>query len=385
MTARPAVTPTWGGPQTQPSSGEKAAGFSPGDQPPAQWFNWLLDNFADWVNYLDTEKLPTVTQTAAATPILGTPSTAHDQPASASNVWKLIISAALPDTTKVRLYAGDGGGSTGQWILTANAVWDPGAGAQTWSQDSGALTSSALWVVGTSVKWYSKGAGAGSWATSAWVTTSGALAVGGAITSGGAVTLAGALAAGGAGTFGGNVGVTGTLTAGATTVATLDATADIFAGDDIIATDEFQYFPKPVRRIAINPVQPGVTGINNGQYALLAAAESVNYNLRAPHGCNLGQVRIQISNTGGTAGYEIRIQRRQACTYAGTAPTFSDVATAIGTDALGITELTLDYAGLVASKDESYQLHVLCPFGSAGSLIIYACDYQITDPGPRNH
>lgn len=374
MTARPATTPTWGGTQIEPSGGQKAAGFAPGDRPPAQWFNWLLDNFADWVNYLDTEKLPSVTQASSSTPVFGSVSDSQDHPASPSNVYKLLMSGALADGTVARLYVGDQAGGAA-WTLTVNAVWDPASGSQFWSKDDVSKISTQLTVNGNGLLWQGRAAVGGTWTT--WSSL-------GTLTAQNIAAL-GTLAVTGAATVGGSLGVTGAFTSGAATVATLDATADVFAGDDVIATDEFQYSPQPTRTKAINPVQGGVTGINNGQYALFAAAEATNYPLHVPHGAALGNVRVQISNTGGTADYEIRIQRRQASAFGGSAPTFSDIDTEIGSDAAGITVLTLAYGGLVANKDESYQLHVLCPFGSVGSLIVYAIDYSFTDPGPRNH
>jgi hypothetical protein len=56
MTTRPTSTVSWGGTAIEPSGGAKSAGFVPGDQPPAQWFNYFLQNFGSWVDYLDEQQ-----------------------------------------------------------------------------------------------------------------------------------------------------------------------------------------------------------------------------------------------------------------------------------------------------------------------------------------
>lgn len=66
MATRPSVYPEWattlsnngplGGPsRVEPSSGDKATGFLFPQQPPREWFNWLLYTNFKWIEYLDEE------------------------------------------------------------------------------------------------------------------------------------------------------------------------------------------------------------------------------------------------------------------------------------------------------------------------------------------
>jgi hypothetical protein len=165
MASRPTTTPTWGGTQTEPSSGQKSAGFAAGDRPPASWFNWLLDNLADWINYLDTEKLPDVEQASASTSVFGTPSRPNEHPGSASNRWKEIISARtnLATSTRVRLLVGDGD-SDGTWAITFNARWQCASGDQNWVSDNTAVDSAMVIASPDGlIQVQRRAAGGGSW------------------------------------------------------------------------------------------------------------------------------------------------------------------------------------------------------------------------------
>lgn len=54
--AKPGTLPTWatdGGTTLEPSAGEKAAGFSASQKPPARWFNWWMNNVYQWTSYLN--------------------------------------------------------------------------------------------------------------------------------------------------------------------------------------------------------------------------------------------------------------------------------------------------------------------------------------------
>ena len=56
-TIKPGAVPTWattGGTRVEPTSAEKAAGFAPGDKPPARWLNWLIGSICDWAAYLNS-------------------------------------------------------------------------------------------------------------------------------------------------------------------------------------------------------------------------------------------------------------------------------------------------------------------------------------------
>ena len=56
MAEKPSTLPQWsttGGTTTEPTAGQKAAGFAVGTKPPAKWVNWLLNNIYQWIQYLD--------------------------------------------------------------------------------------------------------------------------------------------------------------------------------------------------------------------------------------------------------------------------------------------------------------------------------------------
>jgi hypothetical protein len=53
MATRPTDTLTWGGTQVDPGEAQKAAGYSPGDEPPAEWINYFQALAAEWVGYFD--------------------------------------------------------------------------------------------------------------------------------------------------------------------------------------------------------------------------------------------------------------------------------------------------------------------------------------------
>lgn len=66
MSTRPSVYPEWattlsadgplgGNNRVEPSSGDKASGFLYPQQPPREWFNWLLYTNYTWLRYLDEE------------------------------------------------------------------------------------------------------------------------------------------------------------------------------------------------------------------------------------------------------------------------------------------------------------------------------------------
>lgn len=56
---RPSSVPNWttGNPgvQVQPTNSQKFGGFVPNMRPPSTWFNWLLGNISDWINWLDQQ------------------------------------------------------------------------------------------------------------------------------------------------------------------------------------------------------------------------------------------------------------------------------------------------------------------------------------------
>lgn len=168
---RPAKFPEWassGANVLEPSGGKKAEGWLGGEQPPAPIMNWLQKLGYDWLRYLDAEKLLNLSELSSAIPLIRGTTDAADHPSSPGNKWKLAIELPLPDGQFVRLYYGDGSDSGGDWMITVNALWNPAAGAQTFSQDVGAQTSTTLWGRGGHLFWYNKAPGSGSWAPLSW-------------------------------------------------------------------------------------------------------------------------------------------------------------------------------------------------------------------------
>lgn len=55
MSAKPSSTYQWAtsGPITPPTSGKQTAGFAPGERGAAQYFDWLLNGYGQWAQYLN--------------------------------------------------------------------------------------------------------------------------------------------------------------------------------------------------------------------------------------------------------------------------------------------------------------------------------------------
>lgn len=82
------ATPT----RVEPDAGDKAAGFDPGEKPPAQWFNWLLGVLANWVAYFDDHLL---TPEVLERPIHLIPSVGNNN-IDANNEWVSAAAGAQP-------------------------------------------------------------------------------------------------------------------------------------------------------------------------------------------------------------------------------------------------------------------------------------------------
>lgn len=57
--ARPTTIPLWATGSSavlvEPLDGQKAAGWSVGERPPAQWLNWMQSMYGSWLQYLDQQ------------------------------------------------------------------------------------------------------------------------------------------------------------------------------------------------------------------------------------------------------------------------------------------------------------------------------------------
>lgn len=168
---------------------------------------------------------------------------------------------------------------------------------------------------------------------------------------------------------------------------TLDATADIYAGDDVIAQDEFQYGTPPTRSKSINVVDGTGSGtpINNGQYMELGAAEQVQYAVRAPHGGALGTVRIKAVSASGT-DVNMRLYRKAAPNFGSTSLPAYGPPVVMGATTLSagvVTNMSASFGGIAVDKNETYT--VVISNEGAGDVVIVGVEYDFLDPGPRNH
>ena len=48
--------PDWasGGTRTDPGAGKEASGWTASERPPAQWWNWILSSFGQWLSWAET-------------------------------------------------------------------------------------------------------------------------------------------------------------------------------------------------------------------------------------------------------------------------------------------------------------------------------------------
>ena len=306
-------------------------------------------------------------QQDADVPVFASNKNAHDHPGSASNKWKNELEMALPGSTWARLFSGDGTAAPGgYWALTFNAKWYPDSGDQEWDKDDGALASYALICDSNGLNWRSRAAGAGTWTS--WTSGAGDVLVGGDVSVAGDLTVSGSY--------------------GAVNAATLDATGDVFAGDDVIATDRFLYAsPGSVPRT----IAPSA-GYGNGTFdptngsVLLASGEAHAMPLRVPNLGSLGAVRVKMIGVLGAADYQVQLMRKHAINW-GASPgyTYTQVDVATGTAASGTagTETGCDWGALAISSSETYEIVVKCTAGPGGLGLLVA-DCMFTDPGPRN-
>lgn len=299
----------------------------------------------------------------ADAPFLRTLTHAGDHAGSPANVWKVQGEWLLTDGTYARFYSG-AGGSSGNWALTTNAVWDPASGVQTWSKDDDGLESNALRCFNGELHFYGKAAGAGSWGTAGWDSNRGVMIVG------------------------------DTLHANSK----VHSFADVEADDDVRAGGDFEYVTPPTRTIAINPLDyVGSAGHDADGVGgpVLLAGETANYAVRAPHGAQLGQVKLKVEVSGSDVNFTTRTKRHYGIDYtAGTPGTYATVKALTGvTLPLAspgpIVNITLDdlsaafgFGGLTVDKNEAYEITLRN--NSGGGLYVLGVEFTIVDPGPRN-
>ncbi len=379
--ARPTVTPTWGGTQTEPSGGLKASGYAAGDRPAAEHVNWLLDNFADWINYLDLEKLSSVTLATSTDPVFGSPSISHDHPSSAANKWKLLLEGRLLSNLYARLYVGDDtGGAGGHFAITVNAKWDAASGAQNWFKDDTTKISTILWAGPTgNLAWFQRAAGAGTW-TSSWDAGVGDVSVGGALAIGTDLSVTDDL------TVGDDLIVTGAAIAG-----TVTTTGDVTSGADVVVTGDVVYASPVVVRKQLPLLNGHITGnvISLGSLVTLTPSQSMNISLDFPTGSQLGEVRVLGSGTGGLADVDIYLYRHHSIGMSPSLPAFPtdqlvDSATGVVYSGGAVSNDDCDWGGISVFANERYDITILHTAGSpATNVEIAAIDVEVTYPTNR--
>lgn len=384
MTTRPSSDlTTWAtsGTIVEPSSPEKAAGFDPGDRPPAQWLNFFLSNLALWASYLDTEKLRSVTHTDASIPVFGTPSSAHDHPGSSSNRWKLILKLALSDGTFARFYAGEGDfGDRSQWCIASNAVYDPsptsGTG-QKWSKDNTGKESNLIRCQAGELHWYGRQPGAGVWADTEWDDQQrGTLFVGDTI-------FTKDLSASG------DVSATDDITAGDQ----VNAGGDMNVGNDINIThacrvhdsihvdDDFLYSSAKSRQTIVPLCSAHGDTFKNFEGALImGGSDVVNFPIHLPSGAVLNSVDIMYEKTTADTLDVFTVRKHGMNWSTPTAPTCTQQAHGTS-NATGLISFNMIFGSITVSSDEDYELTIQDAH-SGDSL--HAVRVNWTDPGPRN-
>lgn len=181
-----------------------------------------------------------------------------------------------------------------------------------------------------------------------------------------------------AATVTGNLGVGGSATVtGGLTAATLDAGADVFAGDDVIATGDFQYGGVKSRSTYLNMFR------SEGQWVYSSAGairhkEAANagdanlYPICLPHGATITEVRMLVDKAGSGA-MTLRLYKKTANGAFSAAPSeaqvgATDTETGSGVQTLAVTGLSevVDltaceyYAFVIAGDtgDIAYQIRV---------------------------
>lgn len=356
----------------EPAGGKKSLGWVDGEAPPAEYFNWLQRQTFLWIEWFsqlltaaasgDINLDGTFTNyfSACDKAMLSTINDAHDHPSSASNRWKLVLLLPTAGTSRVRLYVGEGTGSTSYWCITINAVWAPASAAQTWSKDDNAAESNILRGISGEVQWYGRSAAAGTWTDDEWDDQArGTFKTGGAITS-----ASGAITA----TAGNVIATAGSM---------LSAVGFSTPG----TTGSYRFFPAKTRTI---PVQ--MTGIGtgcdvsgaNGALSPSAPGTFIQIPLAMPDNATSCDIEVMFrQNTTTPATY--RIVERTANWASPTAASESTIATVATPASIGYNKLTLNISAITPGAE--YRL-IMEPGDALDT--IQAIRAVLVDAGPVN-
>lgn len=275
----------------------------------------------------------------ADSPFLRTTKDAGDHAGSPANIWKSQFEWLLTDGTYARLYSG-AGGVDGNWLLTTNAEWHPGAAQQYWTKDDDAVESNVLRAFNGELHWYGKAAGAGSWTSSGWDTTRGVMRVG----------------------------------------------DQLHANGGLVAPDEkFLYEGVVPHWVQLYP-EGGMDTFNDRMR--LSSGEHARYRLRVPTGALIGQVNVKLQAYG--SNYAIELHKIVSKDYSdtsspGNTQTVED-SMSEGGGVTGVFNEILNYpAQSVDNEFTTYWVVVMCSVGSPGDIDVWSAQIGFTDPGPRNH
>lgn len=197
----------------------------------------------------------------------------------------------------------------------------------------------------------------------------------------GNVAIAGDLSVGGNAAIpnvAGNVTVSGDLAA-----TRLDAVGDIFAGDDLVATGEFQYASAKSRSTYLNMFR------TEGQWAYSSAGavrhmEAVNpgdaqvWPICLPHGATLTEARMLVDKAGG-GSMTLRVYKKTANGAFSAAPSEAQLGLTDTETGSGVQTLAVTLSEVVNLTAAEYYAFVIA--GDAGD-VAYQIRVQWTEPGP---
>jgi hypothetical protein len=141
MPAKPSTLPSWAssGSIVEPSAGKKLVGHEAGEQPPAEYFNWLFNLLYQWTQFIDSPN--TITFGADLLATIANALTARISASAAA----LAVSpyTLLASLGSVRVYVGAADG-TPSILLVSNAVYGT---AGTWTKVVNSQTAVGLFVM----------------------------------------------------------------------------------------------------------------------------------------------------------------------------------------------------------------------------------------------
>lgn len=202
----------------------------------------------------------------------------------------------------------------------------------------------------------------------------------------------------------GDVNVDGDVTAenihavDAITAHTVDATADIYAGDDVIAEGEFQYGAVVAGHLPIRTkILPLFDSFGNGVFDLAGSVPANTHHIllatngdvhlwpiSLPFGATVTRVELVMYKPGAGPNTTMRIVRKQG--YDWTNP-----VTAMPNDAIISTTIVstggdqMIDSGVLSQVIDNTQIQLFVTITAEAGDRVYGIRVTFSDPGPRNH